>query len=251
MHSKDIQVLYEKHQLLTSKGKGIANALVGKTAMILFFVSDSVSRWNDSAKSRFSKTHASAMNTVIKAAQKYSVSLTIDTIAEEVTLPYACDNDLKSGDSDKWISAITDRFNKKYFRGYKYHFTEKLGYDQVAIAFVFNRDFRAYAGSDERLNAVCTTECSVLCCSSSERTILHELFHQFGAADLYYPDDVVKAVRKYNYLSLMGYGSGIHIDSLTAYLIGWSDEIDETTVALLEDTKHLRVKDIIIGRRNS
>lgn len=250
MHTQEIQTLYEKHQLLTAKGKGIANALVGKTALILFFVNDSRSQWDDSVKNKFSKTHTSAMEIVMKEAQKRGVSLAIDTFVEEVTVPFDCDLDYKTKDFLEWDTYIINQYDRKMFRGYQYHFTKALGYDQVAIAFVFNRAFRAYARSDNR-TGIPRTEFSTLSSSSSERTIIHELFHQFGAADLYYPDEVVNAVRKHNYLSLMGNTPGIPIDSLTAYLIGWSDEIDETTVALLEETKHLRFKDILIGRREN
>lgn len=250
MHTKEIQEVYAGHQLLSGKGKGVANALVGKTALILFFVNDSHSQWDDSVKNKFSKTHTAAMDTVMKAAQKYDVSLTIDTFAEEVTVPFVCDIEHELNNARDWGKYIMEQYNRKVFRGYKYHFMEKLGYDQIAIAYVLNRDFREYAKSNDNTSHI-STELSVLSSSSDQHAIIHELFHQFGAADLYYPDDVVKAVRKHDYFSVMGYGIGIRIDSLTAYVIGWSDEIDETTVALLEETKHLRIKDIIIGRRNS
>jgi len=79
---------------------------------------------------------------------------------------------------------------------------------------------------------------------SSEKTIIHELLHQFGAPDYYYPKAVKSLADKYFPQSIMTSGTGIVIDSLTSYLIGWSDSIDRNAATVLELTKQITYADI-------
>jgi hypothetical protein len=235
--------------LLRRKNKGDASALVGRTAMLLFFVNDKISQWTPSARQKFSKTHDDAMKTITEKAKDFSVSVTIDTFVEEVTVPLSAEVGFNptSEVSDEWIDWIMSKYSKKFFKGYRKHYKETLGYDQVAVAFAFNRDFRACA----QQAATSAPEYSFLDAYASERTIIHELFHQFGAEDIYIFENCMESVRKLNYASVMAYKGGIHIDSITAYVIGWSNEIDDSGVKLLELIKHLKLKDVIAFRKRS
>lgn len=243
MNSFNIEYDYKNHVLLRRKGRGDAGTLAGKVVLLLFFVNDSIAIWTDSARKKFSKTHQTAMETIIALAQEHSVSLTIDTVVEEVTVPFACNRD----SSHDWPQDIIAPYSKKLFKGYRKHFKETLGYDQIAVAFVLNRDFRAYAHQAPFFDI----ECSVLSSSASNRTIIHEFFHQFGAEDIYPLEYCMESVKKLNYPSIMAITGNTYVDTLTAYAIGWSDEIDEKAVALLEATKHLTIKEIFNFRKRT
>jgi len=248
MNVYEINDKFKNHILLREKNEGDAAALVGKVAMLLFFVNDKISRWDASAQQKFSKTHGSAMKRVTEIAKEFSISVTIDTFVEEVTVPFAIGIDFKADDSTEWINQIMSKYSKKFFKGYRKHYKETLGYDQIAVAFVFNRDFRAFA---HQAVGVVDTEYSVLDATASEETIVHELCHQFGAEDIYILENCMESVRKLKYTSVMAYKGGIYFDSLTAYVIGWCKEIDESAVALLEATKHLKYKDILKFKERS
>ena len=227
MNHYEIVSNYKNHVLLRRKGQGDASELVGKTVVLLFFVNDNASKWTEADRDKFLKTHNAAMETVMKAAEKFSVPLTIDTIVVDITVPFTCHSD----DHSKWSKYIMSKYGSKLFKGYRKHYRETLGYAQIAVDFAFNKSFRAFAHQD---TTPADTEHSVLGYPCSQRTIIHELFHQFG-----------ETVKKLKYPSIMGVSGGIHIDSLTAYAIGWSQEIDNDAVALLEATKHLKLKDVI------
>ena len=239
MNAYQIVDNYKNHILLRRKKRGDASELVGKVAMLLFFVNDDSARWTASAQKKFSNTHDAAMKDVVEAAKKYSVSVTIDTFVEEVTVPYICDVNSESSGSSKWIDSIMTKYSSKLFKGYRKHYKETLGYDQIAVAFVFNKNFRAYAQQEW---CYLDTECSVLYASASKKTIIHELLHQFGAEDIYVLEYCMKTVQKLNYSSIMA-AKGNAIDSLTAYTVGWCKEIDDNAVELLEASKHVKLKD--------
>lgn len=242
MNAQDIQAKYGKHPLLKGKNRGDATELSGKTVVIVFLVDDKTSKWNDAVRDKFMKTHDSAMETLLKVAKKYPISLTIQTVFEEMALPIDC-----TGDNTKvWIDQILQRYNRKFFGGFKKHYKESCGYDQVAVAFVFNKPFRAYASPERSMH-----EYSVIHSNNNTGTIVHELLHQFGAADLYYPKEVKDIVLRRYYPTVMHSGSAKDIDPLTAYLIGWSDEIDDKTAQLLEDTKHLTFVKVLTARSKS
>lgn len=244
MNAYQIVDNYKNHILLRRKNKGDAAALVGKVAMLLFFVNDNDAQWTSSAREKFSNTHNAAMKDVVEAAKKYSVTVTIDTFVEEVTVPYICNINCKSTDCDNWIDGITSKYSHKFFKGYRKHYKETLGYDQIAVVFAFNKNFRAYAKQEWCL---LDTECSVLDASSSKKTIIHELLHQFGAEDIYALEYCMETIRKLNYSSIMAI-KGHNIDSLTAYAVGWCKEIDDSAVELLEASKHLKLKDYMAFR---
>jgi hypothetical protein len=68
----------------------------------------------------------------------------------------------------------------------------------------------------------------------------HELLHLFGATDFYYHDTVEQAADRYLGDSIMASADAFApVDDMTAYLIGWTEEIDATAALILEKTKHL------------
>lgn len=244
MNHYEIETKYKNHILLRRKGAGDAAELVGKTVVLLFFVNDKTSAWTPSERARFLQLHNAAMKTVVDKAEKFSVSVTIDTVVEEVTVPYVCDRE----NPDKWCNNIMEIYGRRLFKGYRKHYRETLGYEQIAVTFALNRSFRAFAtNSTSRFYP----EYSVLKNSASQHTIIHELFHQFGARDIYPLENCMDTVKKLNYRSIMGYAGNLHIDSLTAYAIGWCKEIDEDAVELLEKTKHLKIGDFIKFQKRS
>ena len=109
---------------------------------------------------------------------------------------------------------------------------------EAPILFVFNKSFRSSAVSVDWLSRT-YGEMAIISSDYSVHTIAHELLHQFGAVDLYYPAEVLKTVQQMGYDSIMAAHSSTHIDSLTAYLIGWTDEIDTAAARILDCSRHL------------
>lgn len=70
------------------------------------------------------------------------------------------------------------------------------------------------------------------------------VLHQFGAPDLYYPKAVHKLAKRHFPFSIMVNSNGFIIDPLTAYIIGWTNELDRVPAMILEKTKHITREDI-------
>ena len=77
----------------------------------------------------------------------------------------------------------------------------------------------------------------------SYHTIMHELLHQFGAIDLYYPKTVSRWSKQLLGKSIMREYDGTIVDELTAYLIGWIDSVSEETFAFLQNTAAITSKE--------
>ena len=67
-------------------------------------------------------------------------------------------------------------------------------------------------------------------------TIAHELLHQFGAIDFYFPREIEAIAKKYIGDSIMCNSSVDTVDDLTAYLVGWKDTVSENSYLFLKET---------------
>ena len=77
------------------------------------------------------------------------------------------------------------------------------------------------------------------------QTLCHELMHLYGAWDYYYHPDVVNAAQEICPDSLMlSVGAEGRVDSLAAYVIGWTDVLEAEATALLTASAHLTEADI-------
>ena len=93
------------------------------------------------------------------------------------------------------------------------------GTDEMALIFVMERQFRAFAQHTEEL------EYCVLTQDNDAHAIAHELLHLFGAVDLYYPYQIYGLTMKYFPQSVMCTHEGMEVDPLNQYLIGWKTEL--------------------------
>ena len=117
-------------------------------------------------------------------------------------------------------------------------FQREFGVDEAPIAFCLNRSDRSFA-RQERGEGY---EFAVL--FGKDEDYRHELYHLFGAMDLYQNDEVAKAAVRYFPNSIMQYsGEDLRVDELTAYLMGWTDYPYKRAVRFLEETKHLTAED--------
>ena len=78
-------------------------------------------------------------------------------------------------------------------------------------------------------------------------TLVHELLHQFGAIDLYYPDEITVAGEKFLGRSIMN--CGMDIDDLTRVLIGWRTTLTDNAINFLEATKGVTKEQVMDARR--
>lgn len=74
----------------------------------------------------------------------------------------------------------------------------------------------------------------------SPDTIRHELLHLYGAEDYYFHPELEAAAREHFTKSVMlDAAPGDPVDSFTAWLVGWTLQLDENATAFLQATAHL------------
>ena len=91
--------------------------------------------------------------------------------------------------------------------------------DEVAVLFVLERHFRAFAQTGDGMEYCVLTE------GDNVHAIAHELLHLFGAVDLYYPYHIYGLTMSYFPETIMCTYEGMEVDPLTQYLVGWTSTL--------------------------
>ena len=239
MKHKDIQRIYRRHILLANRNEGGVKRLAGDVVVVVFFVNDAESKWTEFDKLRYKTNQEEAFRFIVSSAKKRGVRLKMRIAYGETTVNLECEPNNYSDWSKKVIQNHKFGNVLQYQNGYKKHF----GCDEAPVFFVFNKKFRSCAVSVDSDTRGCD-ELSMISSSDRPSVIAHELLHQFGANDFYYIDEIKSFMKERRYHSIMGPDQDMYIDSLTAYLIGWTDEISSTAVEILEKTKHISKADM-------
>ena len=233
----EIQNRYKNHIFLSYRETGGSRSLTGDVIVIVFFVNDSCSQWTEAAKNNYIAKHVSAMRILVNSAYKANVQLEIRNAYADLQVDMDCTLDNYS----EWSKRIISQYRNENILEFQKYYKEKYGCKECPVIFAFNKPFRDYSVSTNTKTQK-YDELSVVSSDSGERTIIHELLHQFGARDLYFPQELREMIVKMGYLSIMSADSSFCFDSLTSYLIGWSDEIDNSGVRILETMKHYTYK---------
>lgn len=225
--------IFKDHVMLSGKMQGATKELTGKIVVIVFFINDNESRWSQTDIQKYQKTHDEGMRSLMRQARESGANLHLVTASCTLDVNMVCTSD----NTTEWIKAALSCYRKEMAVDYQQYYEAKYGYDEAPIIFAFNKEFRCYAmsASDKRPTA---EECSVVCRDSIKESIMHELLHQFGAPDYYYPADVEEAATKYFPPSVMQYYDCEDVDDLTKYVIGWTDEIPDNAALFLLNTQH-------------
>ena len=114
------------------------------------------------------------------------------------------------------------------------------GSDESPFILVFDKTARSFARrqsmSGTPYNELSVMFRNIYTSSFLWTTIAHELLHQFGAIDYYYPEEVTECAKIYIKDSIMGVGRDDVLDDLTAYIVGIKDTISASTYHFLEKT---------------
>ncbi|MBQ8683184.1 MAG: sel1 repeat family protein [Clostridia bacterium] len=239
MRSTEINSQYRNHYIFHMKDIGCTRALRGHVTVSVFYVDQPGAVWDTDRRLAFQDAYDQAMRTLEKEAGNSGTSLHIRSVFQ--TFQTKCTN----ARSQAWLVDFFNTYGIKAIADYQRIMRQKTGCDEAPVVFAFTRSMTSYALCADTQHPF-VDEYSVVDSYDTPWLIIHELLHQFGAEDLYLPPDTKKAAGKYLPDSVMQ--SGEIIDSLTRYLIGWTDEISEKAVAFLEATKHYTLQDALQAR---
>lgn len=212
--------MYENHAFFREINKGPCRKLRGNVFVEMVFVEDQVNTWTKEEIDAFYPVYKRAAKRLCKDALASGVELSFTTVISRHRWKGKLD-------PNRFHTETLPQLRMDYYRslGYgspeEYMAARKRQYrgDEVAMFFVLERSFRAYAcnGPD--------VEFCVMTNENDEHAVAHELLHLFGAADLYYPYHVYGLTMEYFPKSIMCTYEGMEVDPVTRYLVGWDRKL--------------------------
>ncbi len=227
---------------LTSRNCGPSLKLRGKVVIVNILVNDMISNWMDSNCVRMCQQEIEYARQILENnAHRWGAPLSIQQIYYTVNIPtYA---NMAAGN---WPMYIYMQFGQNSAAGMQAYFERMYGCDEAPVVLLLNNEQRSYAQVAEQVTAY-MDEFSVVYRtggSYNRYAYIHELLHQFGARDYYYPDVTVRAAERYFPQSVMFQWNGQEIDDLTSYMVGWCDYLTGTAVDFLAETKNITIADV-------
>lgn len=221
------------HSLLSQKGKGDCDTLTGNVVLTLILVNDPESFWTSEDTAVFQADQTEQAQFLETEAAKYGVNLNITTKYITCTV----DESLERERRDDWRDAVLKASKLPKSRKVSDYLKKAFDADEAPVAFCVNYKDRAFANWN---NPKESFEYFLL---YKGDVFGHELCHVFGAQDYYYPEELKQVAREYFPDSLMLGSPTPHVDSLSAYLIGWTDTLAQDAKSFLEQTEWLTEKE--------
>ena len=217
----------ENHIYLDSRSGGSCNSLTGKVLLTIIFVNDADSSWTKEDIQEIQTEQTKAASSLKESALSYGAELELEMNYMEV--------DVKESftrlDHYEWVKNALCQAGFKNTEEASEEIKRKYDVKEAPILFYANRPGRSFAIQYDNSDRL---EYSILYRDAGD--FRHELNHLFGADDYYYPEKVKTIAQKYFQESVMLSSDSQKVDSLTAYLIGWTDEIEEDALEFLYET---------------
>ncbi len=215
---------YEDHIFLKYKETGDCLKLTGKTLLTVVFVNDNKSDWTSEEINNFKSEIQTKTQAYLSEAQEYNVELEFVFDYLNCTIEGEMDRDVPT----EWAETCLEELGLPKGKELSKALIEENDVDCTATFFCVDYDGRAFARvSTDFEYAVIYNDTDAFC---------HEMSHIFGAVDYYVPVEAKEKAREHFDESIMISSATIQVDSLTAYLIGWTDEVSEDMKGFLDDT---------------
>ncbi len=210
-------------------GLGDCEYMTGDVLVTVVFVDDEISRWSEEERQNY-KTQANKVFAQIEADAK-TYGATLNLKVQYITAKSSGELTLKN--YTDWVNGAISSAGLPPFSEMGVELEKKHGVGNAPVIFCSNRDGRCFtkiAATDRK------SEYAVL--FEDTDALYHEFCHIFGAEDFYYPEEIKELAAKHLPDSLMG-SNGEKMDSFTAFLIGWTDSLDENATQFLKATNYI------------
>lgn len=219
----------KKNIFLNARDQGISGTLTGDVLITTIFVSDKATGWSESEMSAIKSGHKAMTDAIYAEAKAWGVDLELTLEYRTASVTY----DLATASHNDWYQSALKSAGLS--ANASVDLEKSRGVKEAPVLFYLDLTGRAFAAPMTGKSA--RTEYAVFYNGDSgASSYRHELYHLFGAKDYYYPDAVATLGKKYFPNSTMLTGKDAVTDSLTAYLIGWTDQLDEKAKTFLQET---------------
>ena len=228
------------HILLNWKDCGPCKRLTGDVEIAVILVSLPDAPWNGPDGNALKENLRLAANAIEKEAAKHGVWLRLSIRCYTAKAARRVDN---TEDSVTWAETVLDSDSSlpAYNR-------DAYSYDSRPVVFCLNTPGRAFA---RMWSTEAKAEFAVLYgIDGAKTTLSHELLHLYGARDYYLPRELKAAATEHCPDSVM-LASGMErpVDSMTAYIVGWTNVLDAQAKALMTAAEGLTEEDIRKARK--
>ncbi len=203
------------HCLKRYKDGGICQALTGKIFWSFVYVDDAESGWSRTEKEAQDRTNVKVIQYLKEEGRKEGVYLRMFNKTWTVRVSYA----MRQENRSSWTEDFAKTAGFPSFRDLNRSLQKQYPGGQIFFVFLVNKSGRAFASPSVNEGAADAEYCVVY--RGEPGSILHEVLHVFGAADLYYPPQVAQAAGRILGESVMMNSDCQVLDDLTKYLIGW------------------------------
>lgn len=220
------QERYSDHHLLDRIGLGNCLELRGKVALVTIFVDEPGAIWDEEGTKRGMTAAFRCEQVLEEAAKSYRVELDLQPMFLTASVP----SHVGEVDYATWTAAALKSAGLDGDTAAQ-SICAQTGAREAAFMLCVNRTGRAYTiNYTDHIG----TEHSVL--FSDFGGFAHELLHQFGAADFYYPAEMRTIFLEHFTESIMLAAESTTVDHLTAYMVGWLDSMQGSAQAVVEDS---------------
>lgn len=219
---------------LTGRDVGASRKLRGKVSYITIFMNQKKAPWSESDRNAYFAAANKAAKWLKEEAARYGTDLEIEGYHYEMD----CADDVDEHDD---FYLVKDFLGAENITQAQNELEQSLRCNEAPFLLAFNTKGRGFAAKQRSCDSSYINEISVIFrgfASFSWSTIAHELLHQFGAIDYYFPESVKETAKRHIRDSIMGVGDN-KVDDLTAYLVGWKDTISAESYWFLNETMWL------------
>lgn len=216
---------------LSGRSRGSSLKLCGKVMIISCLLKRSEGEFDQRAVFQYFEELNRACEMLEREARRLDAELSFENRHFNIDLP-------PTVDPRKGFSLLKNFLTLKTTKQAKQYYGPRFGADETPFILVFDEWNRSFSWEQTKFNKRYVNEVSVIFRDQhafSWRTIAHELLHQYGAVDFYFPDETQRCADACLGESIMGY-HGERVDDLTAYLVGWTDILSDGAYRFLKET---------------
>jgi hypothetical protein len=220
---------------LMGRGRGPSQALRGKVHVFTVYLRRSIFSWRRRSKRAYERAMRQAIVNLEYEAKRYGVDLSMVGLYTERKIK------LRADPSDEF-KLISRSFSASSVQELQERYEEKYDKDETILLLAFDRPGRSFARFQTQDRGKPADEISVICFDRREtaesmgHTIAHEILHQFGARDFYFPPAIKCTASDILGDSIMNSGRKWRVDDLTACVIGWQDTVGDEGERFLRAT---------------
>lgn len=214
---------------LFSKNNGVCEALTGDVLITVVAVDDPAGTWTDENIAEQKKLYEAQARVLESEASRYGVQLDISFNYLRGSVDTSFDRD----NYGKWRNNALRSAGLSLIGAPSNNLKKQYGVDEAPVILAMSYEGRAFADRGQGMMA------EYVYLYNSGESLAHELLHIYGAEDYYYPDEVTALAEKYFPGSIMQDSDNTKVDSLTAYLVGWTDNISTEADSFIRETMEL------------